>query len=102
MEEMAIALRAVEVIGAVVFAFLLLGVGFYCVFREYRLVSSFPKLKQFIELTNDASLKAELTKGSFSYSRSRPGLIMMVLGTVLLATSRRQRSKRPIPRTKNG
>jgi hypothetical protein len=86
MEQLAIGLRAVEIVGAVIFAFLLLGVGFYCVFREYRLVSTFPKLKQFIELTNDSSFKAEVTKGSFSYSRSRPGLIMMVLGTVLLAT----------------
>jgi hypothetical protein len=83
--EMLLAItRAVVLVGSVLFAFSLFAAGFYITMREYRHVSSWPKLEQFIKLTAQEGVKADLIKGTVSMSRMRPGLLMMAIAAVIL------------------
>ncbi len=84
METTALVLRAIVMVGAVIFAFGLLGSGFYFVLREYRLIRSFESLKEFVQLTESTSLDVDLTKQTLSLARTRPGILMMSLGALIL------------------
>jgi hypothetical protein len=77
-------LRFVVLTGAVVFSFLLLFYGFYIVFREYRLVNTFPKLEKYLKLTSEVGLQADAAKGTLGLSRATPGLLLTVIGALIL------------------
>jgi len=83
-EETIFVIRGVILIGVVLASFFLLGGGFFFVAREYRLIRNFDQMTEFIKATKEASLSADLTKKTITLGRTRPGLIMMGIGAILL------------------
>lgn len=58
--------------------------GFFVVAREYRHISSWAQMKEYIQLTQNGDLSADIVKGTIGLSRTRPGLLMIGIGSVLL------------------
>ncbi len=84
METLLSVVRAIILIGAVFFSFLLLFFGFHIVVREYRMLRTRKQIEEFLRMTNEAGLQADATKGTISLSRTRPGILLVGIGAVLL------------------
>lgn len=85
LESLAVVLRVVVLTGSVLFAFALLFFGFHIVLREYRHLNTWSKMKEFLQLSAQAGLEADVAKGTISLSRTTPGILLIALGTVILA-----------------
>lgn len=85
LETLAVVLRVVVLTGGVLFAFAILFFGFHIVLREYRHLNTWVKMKEFLQLSAQAGLEADVTKGTLSLSRTTPGILLIALGTVILA-----------------
>lgn len=84
METLLSVVRAIILIGAVCFAFGLLFFGFHVVVREYRMLRTRKQMEDFLRMTNEAGLQADVAKGTLSLNRTRPGVILIGIGAVLL------------------
>ncbi len=84
METLLSIVRAVILVGAVAFSFGLLFFGFHVVVREYRLLRTRKQIEDFLRMTNEAGLQADVAKGTLSLSRTRPGILLIGIGAVLL------------------
>ena len=84
METLLSTVRAIILVGAVCFAFGLLFFGFHVVVREYRMLRTRKQMEDFLRMTNEAGLQADIAKGTLSLNRTRPGVLLIGIGAVLL------------------
>lgn len=68
METLLSIVRAVILIGAVLFSFGLLLFGFHVVVREYRMLRTRKQIEEFLRITNEAGLQADAAKGTRALS----------------------------------
>lgn len=84
MENLLAIVRGIVLVGAVILSFLIIGFGFYIVAWEYEMLKTRKQIEEFLRMTNDAGLQADLTKGTVMLGRTRPGILMIAIGAILL------------------
>lgn len=83
-EYIALIIRLIVLVGAVLFAFALLFFGFSIVVREYNKLKSWEQMKEFLTITTQAGLQADAAKGTIGLSRTTPGVLLIGIGAVIL------------------
>ncbi len=76
--------RTVILVGAVGFSFALLGFGFHVVIREYRMLRARKQIEEFLRMTNESGIQADAAKRTISLNRTRPGILLVAIGAVIL------------------